>query len=133
LEAAVMTRGRGTGLLVLGVTVLTFACCGGHRSASTSTSTARKDGTVVGIYGSVGGVAPGPFQPFSNGFVTLTNKANHYLVDISVDGHFRLRAAPGTYAVTGYTDSVGGGTCGSASVRVQANKSVSVTVTCQKA
>src|SRR5580658_6533551 len=85
--------------------VLTFSSCGGHSASTTTTS--QQEGTVVGIYGSVGGLAPGPFQPFSNGFVTIVNKANHYLAHISVDGHFRLKAAPGTYNVTGYTDSVG--------------------------
>jgi hypothetical protein len=94
-------------------------------------STARQDGTVVGLYGIEGGVAPGPFRPFSKGFITLMNNAHHYLVHISVDGRFSLKTAPGTYELAGFTDSVGGGTCGSATVRVHASETTSVTVTCQ--
>jgi hypothetical protein len=126
-----MTWRRGTRLVTLLVTVLSLASCGGHSSASTTMSTAQQDGTVVGVYGIEGGPAPGPFRPFSNGFITLMNKAHHYLVHISVDGHFRLKTAPGTYEVAGFTDSVGGGTCGSATVRVQPSRTTSVTVTCQ--
>jgi hypothetical protein len=95
------------------------------------TPTAERDGTVVGVYGIEGGPAPGPLRSFSSGFITLTNKTHHYLDHISVDGDFRLKAAPGTYDVTGYTDAVGGGTFGRANVRVQADQTTSVSVTCQ--
>ena len=124
-----MTWRRGTRLVTLAITVLPFASCRGHTSASTTT--AQEEGTVVGVYGTGGGLAPRPFHPFSGGFITLTNDAHHYLRHISGDGQFRLSAAPGTYDVAGFTNAVGGGTCGRATVRVQANRTTSLTVTCQ--
>jgi hypothetical protein len=126
-----VTWRRRTVLVGLVITVLTLASCGGHGSASTTMSTAQQDGTVVGVYGIEGGPAPGLYHPFSNGSITLMNRTHHYSGHISVDGHFRLTAAPGTYDVTGFTDAVGTGTCGSATARVQANQTTSISVTCQ--
>jgi hypothetical protein len=96
-----VTWPRTTVLMALGVTVLALASCGGHGSASTSKSTSQQEGTVVGVFGSAGGPAPGGFFPFASGSVTLGNARHVFSAHITSGGRFRVRALPGTYDVTG--------------------------------
>jgi hypothetical protein len=119
-----------TPLVALAVMAFALASCGGDGSAS-KTTRAQQDGTAVGVYGIEGGPAPGLFHPFSNGGVTLKNDKRVYSTHIASDGHFRLNAVTGTYSVTGFTNSVGTGTCGRATVIVQANETASARVVCQ--
>jgi hypothetical protein len=112
------------------VMALTLTSCGGLSSAPTIVSTAQQDGTMVGVFGRSGGLVSG-FRAFSRGFITLVNAAHHYLWHISDDGHFRVMAAPGTYDLTGFTEAVGTGTCGKATVRGQENRITSLSLTCE--
>jgi hypothetical protein len=121
-----VTWRRTTVLVVcLVVMVLTLASCDGHSSATS----AQHEGTVVGVFGSAGGPAPGGFFPFASGSVTLRNARHAFSSHITSGGRFRIRALPDTYDVTGYGPQGHG--CLNNPVSVQANRTTSVTVDCQ--
>jgi hypothetical protein len=126
-----MTWRRMARWSVPGMAILAIASCGRavDHGDGTGTTSSQQVGTVVGVFGSDGGPAPGGFHSFSSGIVRLRDREHIYSTAISPVGHFTIKAMPGTYQVTGTGPQ--GDTCGSGTVTVQRLRTTSVTVACQ--
>ena len=126
-----MTWRRTTRLVALAVTLFILASCGRvtNHGDGPPTTTSQQVGTVVGVFGTAGGPAPGGFHPLASGIVTLRNRGHVYTTHVTSDGRFSVKAMPGTYQVTGTGPQ--GNTCDSGTVRVQREKTTSVTVACE--
>jgi len=139
-----VTWRRTTALLSLLVMPLTLTSCGGRGSATASTTASTTsapthpnglatDGAVVGVFRHSGGPTGAYDGPYSKGTITLTGTVHSYSVSVATDGLFNLSVPPGLYRMTATTPQYNSGQadCAGGTIRVTADRTTSIPVTCQ--